>query len=56
VRRYTVSKAAHDRGYGTLEEIVPVDEERCDAKLIEMTRLLALNPIPREKNLNEPKG
>jgi hypothetical protein len=51
-----VSKAAHDRGYGTPEEIVPVGNEGYDARPFEMTRLLALNPIPGEKNSNEPKG
>jgi hypothetical protein len=54
VRRYAVSRAAHHRGYGTPEEIVPVGEERRDARSFEMTRLLALNPLAREKNSNEP--
>ena len=54
MRRYAVSKAAHDRGYGTPEEIVPVGDERRDGRPFEMTRLLALNPIAREKNSNEP--
>lgn len=40
LRRYAVSKAAHDRGYGTPEEIVPVGDERCDAKPFEMTRTI----------------
>jgi hypothetical protein len=54
VRRYAVSKAAHDRGYGTPEEIVRVGDERRDARPFEMTRLPPLNPIAREKNSNEP--
>src|SRR5882724_1713311 len=51
VRRYAVSKAAHGRGYGTPEEIVPVGDERRNGRSFQMTEWLGL--IAKGRNSNE---
>src|SRR2546428_14111891 len=53
VRRYSVSKAAHGRGFGTPQEIVPAgDGQRIE--IVRDKRNCSLNPIARERNSNEP--
>jgi len=50
LKRYGVSKAAHDRGYGTPAEIVPLRHKLTNARSFEMTRTLDLNLIDDGRN------
>jgi hypothetical protein len=50
VKTYAVSKPAHDRGFGTPEEIVPVGRPSRRAKSFEMTRLFELNSVDKERS------
>jgi len=45
-----VSKVAHDRGYGTAEEIVLESYHSEDAWSFDITRYLNLKPMEKERN------
>lgn len=44
LKKYAVSKAAHRRGYGTTQEVVPVEDSTEKTGAFPATRLLDVNP------------
>jgi hypothetical protein len=54
MKAYSVSKPAHERGYGTNDEIVPIADKRVGARSAVSKRLLDPIYFQKRKLRNEP--